>query len=86
MSYHVTERVTISHKKGHITHHLVSVINRSFHQVFHHYSFPFLLLYFTIYSMGNSVTPCDLMRDRVTSKVMVMVTGHVTHSLVGSTG
>ena len=63
-----------------------SVINCSFHQVFYYYSFTFLLLYFTIYSMGNSVTPCDLMRDSVTSKVMVMVTGHVTHSLVGSTG
>ena len=31
--------------------------------------FSFSLLYFTIYSVGNSVTPCDIIRDKVTSKV-----------------
>jgi len=48
--------------------HTVDVINHSFHQVFYHYSFTFLLLYFSIYRIGNSVTPCDIMRDRVTSR------------------
>ena len=32
--------------------------------------FSFSLLFFSIYSMGNSVTLCDIMRDKVTSKVM----------------
>jgi len=42
--------------------------------------FSFSLPFFSIYSVGNSVTPCDIMRDRVTSW------SHVTHSLVGSAG
>ena len=65
-------------EKGGISRH--SVINRSLYQVFYHYSFSFLLLYFSIYSVGNSVTLCDIVRDKVTSQ------SHVTHSLVGSAG
>ena len=54
--------------------HTIPVINHSFYQVFYHYSFPFLLLSFCIYSVENSVTLCDIMRDRVTSRSRSHVT------------
>jgi len=39
--------------------------------------FSFSLLYFSIYSVGNSVTPCDIMRDKVTSKVTSQDMSHI---------
>jgi len=65
----------------------ISVINCSLHQV-SYYSFTFCLLLFSIYSVGNSVTLCDIMCDNVTSRSRSHVTSQDTsqHSLVGSAG
>ena len=55
---------------------ITTVINCSFHQVFY-YSFTFLLPSFSVYSVGNSVTLCDIMRDMVTSKVTSQDMSHI---------
>ena len=53
------------------------VINHSFYQVYFIILLLLLLLSFSIYSVGNSVTPCDIRSDRVTSHAMSQDMSHI---------